>query len=210
MRKFVRALVLALVGVALASFVGCNLPSVQNVQDLVQYPEQYSITYEIESKDGTVTKVQKIVDGQGNVYFKSGDAEKLFIKDGNQYTLYEKDESGAFAASADATYVQTYVTEQTKVFSQYAEMSRNQMMPTAKQSGTATVLGRECLVYTISVGGANTGVHYSYFVDKQTGICMGYDSGMSALGFEMGADGDVFRCTEFETENIASLSDLIK
>ena len=210
MKHFVRALVLVLVGAALASFVGCNLPSVSDVVDMVTYPEQYSIAYEVESKDGTVTTVQKIVDGEGNVYFKSGTTELLYIKDGNQYTEYVKNASSDFEKNAGNTYVQTYVAQMTKQFSDYAEMSRNQMMPTAKKSGTTEVLGRKCFVYTITVGGDKTGVHYSYYVDSDTGICLGYESGMSAVGFDLGADGDVFRCTEFVTENVVSLQTLVK
>ena len=210
MKNFVRVLVLILVGAALTSFVGCNLPSVSDVVDMVIYPEQYSIAYEVESKDGTVATVKKIVDGEGNVYFKSGTTELLYIKDGNQYTEYVKNESGDFEKNADSTYMQTYVVQKTNQFSDFAEMSRNQMMPTAKKSGTAEVLGRKCFVYTITVGGDKTGVHYSYYVDSDTGICLGYESGMSAVGFDLGADGDVFRCTEFVTENVASLRVMVE
>ena len=51
---------------------------------------------------------------------------------------------------------------------------------------------------------------FSYYVDKETGICLGYESGMSAAGFDLGADSDVFRCTEFVTENVASLRAMVE
>ncbi|MBQ7378713.1 MAG: hypothetical protein IJW70_03420 [Clostridia bacterium] len=208
MRIFKKILVYVLIGAAMAAFAGCDLPSVSDVENMVTYPEQYSITYEVESKDGSVTEIRKIVDGEGNVYFKSGTTELLYIKDGNQYTEYSKNEDGVFVKFEGSTYVQTYVEQQTKQFTDLAEMSRNQMMPTAKKSGDTQVLGRQCFVYTITVGGEKTGVHYSYYVDKETGICLGYESGMSAAGFDLGADSDVFRCTEFVTENIDSLKAL--
>lgn len=210
MKNFKKILVLALVLVAVAAFVGCNLPSVEDVKGLVVYPEQYSITYEIESKGGTITTVQKIVDGEGNVYFKSGDNEQLYIKDGDRYVLYQKDQNGKFVTFAGSTYTQSYVEEQTKQFASYVEASRNQMMPTAKKSGTAQVLERECDVFTITVGSEKTGVCYSYYVDRETGICLGYESGMSAAGFDLGADNDVFRCVEFVSENVQSLKTLIE
>lgn len=212
MKNFTKALILMLAAMALCTFVGCNLqlPSVEDVQNMVSYPEQYSITYEVTSKDGTVSMLQKVVDGEGNVYFKVGTKEELYVKDGNQYTLYAQNEDGVFEAFAGSTYVETYVEQQMAQFAKYAEMSRNQMMPTAEKSGVTEVIGRECYVYTLKVGGDKTGVRYDYYVDKETGICLGYESGMSAAGFDLGADSDVFRCTEFVTENVASLRAMVE
>lgn len=210
MKNFKKILVLVLALVATVAFASCDLPSVDDVQSLVVYPEQYSITYEVESKDGVITAVQKIVDSEGNVYFKSGEDEQLYLKDGDGYVLYRKDQSGEFVALPGSSFVKTYVDEQTKQFFEYAEMSKNQLMPTAKKQGDAEVLGRTCDVYTITVGGDKTGVKYSYYVDQTTGICLGYESGMSAVGFDLGADGEIFRCTEFVTEDVPNLAELVK
>lgn len=213
MKKFgMMILGVVLAAVALACFAGCNLqlPSVQDVKGLVIYPEQYSITYEIEAKDGTVTALCKTVDAQGNVYYQNGATEQLYLKNGDQYVLYQKDQNGEFVALPGSSYVKTYVDEQTKQFSEYAEMSRNQLMPTAKKQGEQEVLGRACDVYVITVGGDKTGVKYSYYVDRATGICLGYESGMSAVGFDLGADGEIFRCTGFVTEGVPDLAELVK
>ena len=59
-----------------------------NAYNPVSLPEQYSITYEIESAEGIVRTVQKTKDADGNVYFRSDEEELLFLIDGDNYTLY--------------------------------------------------------------------------------------------------------------------------
>lgn len=209
--KHLKAIILSvLIGVSLLLFASCDLPNAGEIDGSVTLPEQYSITYELETPEGVVTTVKKAVDAEGNVYFKSGDIEKLFIKDGKLYKLYTKDEGGNFTVlDTSASYNQTYVDNETAEFMTYAEQSKKQFIPGVKSGAEQELLGRTCLVYTIKLGGDNTNLSYFFYVDKETGICLGFESDKQIAGAELGADGQVFHCTEFLTEDIEPLSNLI-
>ena len=56
----------------------------------VTMPEQYRITYEVQRPgEESVTRVTKACDAEGNIYFSSGAKEILFLKEGEDYRLYE-------------------------------------------------------------------------------------------------------------------------
>lgn len=215
MKFFRKISSILLVGVALLGLAGCGADFwdnsiAQTVESSVALPEQYSITYEVETAVGEVHTVSKIQDGDGNIYFRSGDEEHLFIKDGDLYALYEKDSAGEYVARGmQAAYNKTYVDSVSAEFLTYAERSKQQFMPGMEASGEEEVLSRNCLVYGVTVGAESTGVTYSFFVDKETGICMGWDESKRVSGQNLGADGEVFICTEFNTEDIAPLTELI-
>ncbi len=212
MKKIITLIASALLAVIMISgLCSCGLlDKADAISKAVTYPEQYSITYDIENTDGVHTTIKKTVDAEGNVYFLSADSEMLFIKNGNTYTLYEKNTEGVFVASGTTeTYNATYVKNATAKFSEYAEQSKNQFMPTAKNKGEQTILDRACSVYEVKLGGENNGIKYSYYVDNETGICLGFESGKSIAGFDLGADDEIFTCTEFIISDVASLKDLI-
>lgn len=207
--------VLAL-GAMLFSLAGCSLDIFNNdiaetVNGSVTMPEQYSIAYEVETAEGAVYTVKKVQDSDGNIYFKSGENEMLFIKGDKLYSLYVKDSDGKFISRdlADG-YNMSYIDTATAEFATYAEQSKKQFIPGMKNDGEKEVLGRTCLVYSVSVGAENTGVTYTFLVDKETGICLGWEESKMVAGNELGSDGEIFECTEFITENVPSLKDLIK
>ena len=209
MKRFmIRALSLTLPLVLLLGFCSCNTQILKDLNGAVALPDSYAIAYEVTAEDGIVFTVAKTVDGEGNVYFKNKDEEKLFIKSGDSFLLYEKDEDGVFTLrDEDVKYTAKAVDEATAAFLDYAEQSKNQFMPTAKQEGEETLLGRTCTVYKLGVGNDNTGVTYSYYVDGETGVCLGMDSDMAAAGITLGQSGEIFTCTAFVTEEIPSLQE---
>lgn len=227
MRHFIFPAVLA--GVLLISFAGCSVApagnaentsseaedvstiiTAESVRNDITMPEQYSITYEIESADGIIYTVQKTKDADGNIYFRSSEEELLFLGDGNNYILYQPDESGSFSADdQNATYNSSYVETATEKFMEFAEKSEKQFIPGMESTGEQTISGRECAVYMVETGAANFSVVYQFYVDKETGICLGWEEEKSISGYEMESDGEVFRCTEFLTENIPSLTTLL-
>lgn len=215
MKLFKKMISVLLTGAALLGLAGCGAnfwdnDIAQTVESSVTIPEQYSITYEVETAVGEIRTVKKIRDGEGNIYFQSGDEDHLFIRDGDLYALYEKDSTGEYVARGlQAAYNETYVDSVSAEFLTYAERSKQQFVPGMQESGEEEVLGRPCLVYGVTVGAENTGVTYSFFVDKETGICMGWDESKRVSGQDLGADGEVFSCTEFITKDVSSLKELI-
>ncbi len=212
-----------LVGVLLISFAGCSVAPAGNadtntssetadtsasgasesILNVVKMPEQYSITYEIESSEGVIYTIQKTKDADGNIYFRSSEEELLFLTDGNNYILYQSDGSGNFSADdRDALYNTTYVDTVTEKFMEYAEKSKKQFIPGMGSTEEQIVSGRKCAVYTVETGAAN-------FVDKETGICLGWEEVKAISGHELETDDEVFRCTEFLTENIPFLTTLL-
>lgn len=217
MRSYKKILTGAVCGAFLLTVLGgltaCGMFNgniADTVENSVTYPEQYSITYEAEDENGAVRTVTKTVDADGNIYFASGETEKLFVKDGDMYRLYQRDVDGEFvAADGQTAYEQETVDSETSEFASFAEQSKNQFIPGMESSGEEEVLGRTCYVYGVKIGSDNNGISYAFYVDKETGICLGFESSMSAAGVALGADGEAFACTEFLTEEIPTLTELL-
>lgn len=222
-----------LAGVLLISLAGCSGPQVsesaansstQNIATSsstevgtdshyipLHLPEQYSITYEIESSEGVIRTIKKMKDADGNIYFRSGEDELLFLVDGDNFILYRPDEKGGFSADdQDALYNDTYVETATEEFMEYAGKSQKQFIPGMESTDEQMISGRDCDVYRIETGAGNFLVTYQFYVDEETGICLGWEEGKEISGHELEADGEVFRCTEFLTENIPSLTSLLE
>lgn len=215
MKMLKRIFGLLLTAGMICCFAGCSLDILDNdiaatVNSSVTMPEQYSITYEIETTEGTIHTVKKALDSDGNIYFKSGSTELLFMKGDKHYTLYEKNADGQFVSSDSAEgYNLTYVEEATSEFSNYAQKSKNQFLPGMNSDGEKEFLGRTCLTYSIHVGAENIGVTYTFLVDEETGICLGWEEAQKVADFDLGADGEIFECTQFITEGVPSLEELI-
>lgn len=215
MKRFKSLISALLVGAVIFSSTGCSNAFTGNgiaetINNSVTMPEQYSIIYEVESADDVIFTVEKVKDSDGNIYYKSENEELLFLKDGTNYVQYEKNEAGAFvAADQDVTYNADYVASATDGFMEYAEKSKEKFMPGIKNRGEQEKSGRICLVYSVSVGTANTAVTYTFSVDKETGICIAWEEAKKVAGNDMEADDDTFTCTEFITEDVPSLKSFI-
>ena len=196
------------------SLCACSLQTLpenltQRILDSVERPPQYSISYEVTSENGEITDVQKIVDENGNIYFRNGSEELLFIREGNQFTLYTPNDSGAFTVQNDTKYTPAYVDTATASFDTYANFSRKQFTPGMQSDREQIIAGRSSQAYSISIGAAGTGVQYILQVDKETGVCLGWQEEKQVMGHSIQADGETFICTEFLTEQISGLDALI-
>lgn len=207
--------IVAIMGIG-AGLVGCTLQnrdssiSAEIYTQSVTMPETYSITYEVETIKGAVLTIQKTVDSEGNVYFRSGREEMLFLREDDNYVLYTGNGDGTFTAHTNAAvYSKTYVDSSTAEFRVYAEQSLQKYLPGMKQSGEKEVLGRTCTVYTVGIGYKDTGVSYELFVDSETGICLGWENSKELFGKDLRFDGEIFACTEFITEDVPSLREMI-
>lgn len=194
---------------ALFSLSSCELPSADDINDSVEFPESYSIMYQVKNKEGVIKTVIKTVDSEENVYFKSGKEELLFIKSSESYTEYKKDSDGAFVATEDISVDESYIEKATEEIKEYAEQSKKQYIPGMKSRGEQELLGRNCKVFGIKLGGDSHNVSYSYYVDEETGICFGFESDMLLADNSVPTDDTMFTCTEFITKDIPSLKGMI-
>lgn len=207
MKKLVTLITCAIALIATLTFSSCSI--MKNLENAVIYPKTYSITYEVTTAEGIVKTLTKTVDEKGNVYTNNGESEQLFINSNGTYTLYQKDENGTFIANQTQKYTKKVVDEKTAEVNAYSEESKKQFMPTAKLDGRDFVLGRECNVFKIGVGGKNNSAYYYYYADKVTGICLKLEIKHTALGQEVPHNTQTFVCTSFITENVQDLSALI-
>ena len=171
------------------------------INQTVSLPEQYRIAYDVTGHDGKTVKIEKAKDQSGNIYFRFGETEKLFIKTSdNQYSIYEKDNDGNFKLLSDwKGHTATYVQNETKDFLKYAETSSSQ---TNKSTGDCKVLERDCEGYEMKIGAGNTAVTYTIKTDKETGVCMTYEK-TSGNKNNVGVNNEeTFKCALFQTENI--------
>ena len=206
MKKILSLIItLALTTMALAS---CGM--IDKVENVVTYPETYSITYEITTPEGLIHTMTKTVDQNGNVYFKTTGEEQLFLNDNGSYTLYEKNTDGVFAEVEGAKYTREAVENEVALFDQYAKQTTNKFIPTARRAGESTVAGRGADTYKLGVNLLAVSFHHLYHVDSETGICLGVDVVNKTFGNETADNEETFVCVEFITENIENLENKIQ
>ena len=193
---------------ALLSFASCGILS--DLNTAVTYPDEYSITYEVVASDGTISTIKKSVDKNGNVFYKDSTHEVIYLLEASSYVKYEKNADGVFVKHSGEKYTKKAVEEATSGIKAYAEESKNKFMPTAKQESDTEMLDRTCEVYKLGVGTENNSSYTYYYVDKETGICLGTETKNTALGNTVAYDGERFMCTEFLVDNIDDISKLIK
>jgi len=171
---------------------------------IVSLPDQYSIVYEVENADGTTVSIEKIRDESGNIYFRSGETEKLYIRTSdNHYNIYEKDSEGIFKLSSDwKGNTAALVQNETKSFLEYAETSSKKNSPPINSTGDCEVAERSCETYEFKTGAGDYAVMYTLQVDKETEVCMAWEKTSTASGARTGVNEKTFRCTRFQVENI--------
>lgn len=197
-------LTLALVAV---SFSSCGI--ISKVENAVTYPDTYSITYKITTAEGLIHTLTKTVDSNGNIYFKSIDSEKLFINNSGAYTVYIKNSDGTFAAVEGAKYTREAVEKELELFDSYTEQTTNKFIPTARKTGTKSIAGRTADVYKIGVNLLAVSFFHYYYVDQESGICLGVEAINTVFGNETKANEETFVCVEYVTENIENLENKI-
>lgn len=207
MKRFLKILVGIVLAVSALALSSCGILS--DLNNAVQYPEAYSLSYEVTSEDGTIQTVTKTVDESGNVYYKNADAEAIYIRMGSSYVKYVKNEAGAFEAISESKLTKKAVEDETAGIATYAEESKNKFMPTAKQESNREMLGRTCEVYKLGVGTEENSSYTYYYVDQETGICLGIEVVNTALGQNIAHDGASFVCVEFLLEDIDDISNMI-
>lgn len=189
------------------SFSSCGI--IKKVENAVTYPDAYSITYEVTTAEGLIHTLTKTVDANGNIYFKSIDSEKLFINNGGAYIVYAKSSDGTFTAVEGAKYTREAVEKELELFDSYAKQTTNKFIPTARKIVTKSIAGRTADVYKIGVNLLAVSFFHYYYVDQESGICLGVDVVNKTFGKETKANEETFICVEFITENIENLENKI-
>lgn len=166
---------------------------------VAEFPEQYFITYEVTCEDGAIETVSRAKDMNGNVYFKA-EEEYLFIKNGNSYVLYQP-EDGQFIPQEGKKYQESYVDKIGKEFEEYVKKGNVSAGGAGQHIGEETIAGRTCDYYEISVKFMNFEQKYQFAIDKETYICMDWQSEKNISGYKESGN-DSFTCTRFDTEQI--------
>ena len=130
-----------------------------------------------------------------------GGMEMLYIKNGGKYDTYYGSEADGFAKMDYMPQLsQEEVESQLGLFSgfmgQYSMWSDSDM----KKTGSETIAGRRCDVYTYSASALGAALKYSYSIDKATGVCLKFTCDAKA-GMDRGSM--TFECTEFKTSGVS-------
>ncbi len=166
-----------------------------------QLPEEYLITYEIESKSGRLIQITRGKDADGRIYFNSPTEELLFVPSGGGYQMYYADIDGNFIDLDQAVYTPKFVEETTQEFLQYAQKSSVRHSGTAKYTGDTQIAGRDCRVYEIRMKLSIFSQRYTFVIDNETGVCVEWKSAANIRGFDLTPGGN-FTCIEFRTEDV--------
>lgn len=87
-----------------------------DVMDMVTLPNQYRISYEIQSADGTITSLTKGADERGNGYFADNSGEVLYVVENGRYLSMDD-----LASEHAKAYTSTYMEQITTPFMEYAK-----------------------------------------------------------------------------------------
>lgn len=164
----------------------------------VVMPETYFITYSQEKEKGIMTQVSMGKDEQGNVFFRSGDKKRIFIKEQGGYRSYFVEKNGIFALEKDAIYSEGHVKEATKEFFDCVNKSIMQRIGHVEYQKSALIAGRECEIYDVKVKVAVFSQSFLCAVDNETGICLRWKQETDLNGFVLSPGGN-FECIEFST-----------
>jgi len=195
----------------MGTMTGCSKENLEQIAGeaaensrIVSLPDQYSIIYEVENTDGTIVTIEKTRDEYGNIYFRSGETEKLYVRTSdNHYNIYEKDSEGNFKLSSDwKGNTAAFVQNETKSFLEYAEASSKKSSPPINSTGDCEVVGRSCETYEFKTGAGDNAVTYTLQVDKETEVCMAWEKTSTINGIRAGVNEETFRCVDFQVENI--------
>ena len=170
-----------------------------------------SVTGEKTDDDGELTldpdnKYDLVYNARNNIYYYR-DQSKEYIFDLSLpigYTSYERsltDELWTkkytlYGASITEQTAREELNEVTKEFFECLTSHLGFDGETMNQS-TATVAGRDCAKYYISMKLFGVSISYTTYVDNGTGACLGMDCDVTA--FKEKSDVAVFDCTEFTT-----------
>lgn len=176
----------------------------EKTENVAAMPEQYRITYEVQKPgEDAVTLVTKARDAKGNIYYSSGAKELLFLEEDGKYRLYEKNENDRFSEDAGGKlYTPDFIDSTAADFKEYAEQSKMQYTPGFKEDEETTVLNRSCRVFKNKVGIAGMNVTYVLQIDKESGICLGYNEVSETGIFTSEPSETVFTCTEFTVDHV--------
>lgn len=205
--------VFSLIACSILALLMIVLPScdtLSKLDDAVKYPEFYTLAYEVTTSDGKIFTVAKTVDRDGNVYYKNAEKEAVYILDGSGFIKYEKGTDGSFAKASEVKLTKEAVKAEVSDINDYAEQSKNKLMPTAKQEADAEILGRVCEVYKLGVGNDSNSSYTYYYVDKESGICLKLETKNIALNTEVPHNEENFVCTEFSVDNVIKVAELIE
>lgn len=204
---FIAAAILAM---SVLSLTGCQMGSLDTEQLMqeVSMPEEYIITYEIETATGEIQTVTKGVDADGNIYFKSPDEELLFVKNSDRYTQYELSRETSKEKASSAEYNINHVNNATRQFNECVEKSESKYSGGAERVGDVTVAGVICDEYEINVTVANFTQMYTFAVDKENDICLRWTDTTSIGSYDASEGNESFECTEFITENVVLPADV--
>jgi len=147
------------------------------------------------SEGKTTTGVVEQIRTDAGYFIKHDESDEgsLFIRKGEEYEIYTLGDGGVYegtGAMLPAETIDSYA-----MGAMYYLSFATTMAGIGKESGTKTVAGRGCDVFTVNL------VVYkqSIAVDKATGVCLESISEWSAGGKKEGVD---FVCTKFETSGV--------
>ena len=135
-------------------------------------------------------------------YYKTTSDECIIdLSDDTKFTVYNKYEEGwecetteyfeGFGKEEASQLAGAYGVFFSSLFSMY-----EYMQSTGYTKTTATVAGRSCDKYTTKEGSVAAQVSYTFYIDKEMGICLKWEvSGSSLEGSGMAT----FECTQFAT-----------
>lgn len=207
MKRFLA--LLACIALAFSAIALSSCGIISDLNNAVNYPESYTLAYEVTGADGTIVTIVKTVDGNGNVYYKNADVETVYILEGSGFIKYEKNEEDIFEKTSDVKLTKSAMENETSGINTYAEKSLNKFMPTAKQESDVEMLGRICEVYKLGVGNESNSSYTYHYVDKETGICLGVETKNTALGTAVPHNGESFICIDFSVADISDVSVLV-
>jgi len=146
---------------------------------IAQHLKDYSITYAFEGLASGTGTAGAIRTAEG-FYCQFGTAGQLFVKNGDTFDVYIGSTDTPMTKSGAAPATQSKVDNScltvTETMSQYAEF-----VSSLQSAGTDKVAGRATNKYTYTATATGFNMSATYWIDKETGVCLKYEYSESLL-----------------------------
>ena len=157
--------------------------------------DNYRIAYKITTfstdGDNSTATWETIRTADGFLVIADDNEGLLYIKNGDNYDVYAKNEEDNFIFSGISHPKETAESSLGMAYF----MSYNSYATGMRDAGTETIAGRKCDKFEYSIGAFGVGVSWSYSIDQETGVCLKQHWGGSAGG---NAGSVAFECTKFQ------------
>ena len=157
----------------------------------------YSITFRIYTSSSEEYSDLVFMRTSEGYYIDTITNKVMYIKNGDTYDTYLSGNDGFYLVDFLEPKTEEEVEKTNSMV--YSYMTQYDGASGLNKTGSETVAGRSCDVYKGGAVGFGMAIGASYYIDKETGVCMKFTYDVATEG---GMGSMTFECVEFKTSGV--------